>query len=134
MMNPVEDSIVISVPPKAEFLGLVRSFVGSVAAGLRLSVDDIDDLRLALDEAFSFLVALDASASSASLSLLPTEHELIVTVAVDAEVSPWPPDATEETLAWKVMSALVDRLAFERSAEGSPAIVIVKRTLGDTVA
>ena len=133
-MNPVEDSIVISVPPKAEFLGLVRSFAGGVAATLRLSVDDIDDLRLALDEAFSFLVALDANASSAVLSLLPTEHELIVTVALDAEVSPWPPVATEETLAWKVMSALVDRVAFERSAEGSPAIVIVKRTLGDTVA
>lgn len=133
-MNPVEGSVVIIVPPKAEFFGLLRSFAGSVASHLRLSVDDIDDVRLAIDEACSYLVTLDPSASSISLSFQPTEHELIVTVAIDAAVSLWPPVAAEDTLSWKVMSGLVDRVALERSAEGRPGIVIVKRTLDETVA
>ncbi len=132
-MNPVEDPVVITVPPKAEFLGLLRSFAGSVASQLRLSVDDIDDVRLALDEAFSYLVALDPSASSVVLSFLPTERELILTVSIDAVVSPWPPVADEDALSWRVMRGLVDRVALERSAEGRPAIVIVKRTLDATV-
>jgi len=128
-MDPVDASVVITVPPRADYLGLVRSFAGSMAGQLRLSVDDIDDLRLAIDEAFSYLLALDTAASAVVVSFLPAPDELIVTVAMDAQVSPWPPVAVEETLPWKVMSGLVDRVALERSAQGHAAIVIAKRTL-----
>jgi serine/threonine-protein kinase RsbW len=133
-MNPVDGSVVITVPSKADHLGLVRSFAGSVAGRLRLSVDDIDDVRLAIDEAFSYLLTLGSSASTVALSFLPTREELIVTVAIDAAVQSWPPHAAEETLAWKVISGLVDRVALERSSDGRPAIVLVKRTLDATVA
>ncbi len=133
-MNPVDGSVIITVPAKADHLGSVRSFVGSVAGQLRLSVDDIDDVRLAIDEAFSYLLNLSSSASAVTVSFLPTRQELIVTVAIDAASASWPPAATEETLAWKVISGLVDRVALERSSDGRPAIVIVKRTLDATVA
>lgn len=134
MINPADGSVIISLPPKPEFLGPLRSFVGSAAAQLRLSVDDIDDVRLAVDEAFSYLLGIAPSASGVVVSLLPTAQELIITVAIDAAVSPWPPAGVQETLSWKVMSGLVDRVALERSAEDSPSIVIVKRTLDATVA
>lgn len=133
-MDPVDGSVIITVPSRPDYLGLLRSFAGSVAGPLRLSVDDIDDVRLAIDEAFSYLLALDAAASSVVVSFLSAPDELIVTVAIDAPVSPWPPAAVEETLPWRVISGLVDRVALERSADGHAAIVIVKRTLDTPVA
>ena len=134
MINPADDSIVITVPPKPEFLGPVRAFAGSVAAQQRLSVDDIDDVRLAIDKAFSYLLTLGSSASEIVVSFLPTTQELITTVSINATLSRWPPSAVEDTLSWKVISGLVDRVALERSAEGRPSIVIVKRTLDATPA
>jgi serine/threonine-protein kinase RsbW len=135
MVKPADDSIIITVPSKPEFLGPVRAFAGSVAAQLRLSVDDIDDVRLAIDEAFSYLLTLGSSdASEVVVALLPTAQELITTVSIDATQSPWPPSAVEDTLSWKVISGLVDRVALERSTEGRPSIVIVKRTLDATPA
>jgi hypothetical protein len=133
-MDPVDRSIIVTVPPRAEYLGLLRSFAGSVAGQQRLPVDDIDDLRLAIDEAFSYLLTLGATPSAVLLSFLPAPDELIVTVAIDAPVSPWPPAGVEDTLPWKVISGLVDRVALERSVQGHAAIVIVKRTLDTSVA
>jgi len=134
MVTPAEGSVIITVPPKPEFLGPVRSFAGSVASHLRLSVDDIDDVRLAIDEAFSYLLTLGSSPSAVIVSFLPTPQELITTVSIDATVSPWPPVSVADTLAWKVISGLVDRIALERSTEGRPSIVMVKRTLDATPA
>lgn len=134
MTNPTDGSVIISVPSNPEFLGPLRSFVGSVAAQLRLSVDDIDDVRLAVDEAFSYLLSIASSDSPVVLSLLPTAQELITTVSIDASVSAWPPVGVQDTLSWKVISGLVDRVTLQLSAEGRPSIVIVKRTLDATVA
>lgn len=131
-MNPVDGSVIVTVPPRPDYLGLVRAFAGNVAADLRLSVDDIDDVRLAIDEAFSFLLTISSTASAMVLSFLPTAQELIVTVSIDATVSPWPPTAVQDTLSWKILSGLVDRVALEGSADGRPSIVIVKRTLDAT--
>ena len=55
-MHPVPssvpgDTIAISVPARAEFLHVVRTVVGSVAARCNLTIDAIEDLRIAVDEA-----------------------------------------------------------------------------------
>jgi hypothetical protein len=49
--HPRSDAITVTVPARAEFLHLIRSVVASVAARRDLSIDAIEDLRLAVDEA-----------------------------------------------------------------------------------
>ena len=129
MMDPVPGSIVATVPARSEYLGILRSFTGVVAAELALSLDDIDDLRLAIDEAFTYLLSGGTSASGVTVTFVVAPRELIITLGIDADLLPWPPPDAEESLAWKVMSGLVDRVELERAADGRPTVVIVKKML-----
>ena len=100
-MDPASGSIVVSVPAKPDYLGVLRSFAAVVAGELRLSLDDIDDLRLAIDESFTSLVDAAPSATTAVVTFVAAPQELIVTVGVDAGPTLWPPRNAQETLAWK---------------------------------
>lgn len=44
------EHIDLSVPARAEYLALARFHVGTVAARIEMSVDDMDDLNLAVEE------------------------------------------------------------------------------------
>jgi serine/threonine-protein kinase RsbW len=130
MVTPLGvDSVRVSVPARAEFVHVLRSVTAAVAARLPLSLDDVDDLRLAVDEACARLLALPGEPSTFRLDLrtLPDQFEMVA--AVDASTPTWPPTGFEDTLAWRVLGALAENVRFELW-NGAPAIRIVKRTIG----
>ena len=45
------ESVRLSVPARAEFVHVLRSVTAAVASRVPLSLDDVDDLRLAVDAA-----------------------------------------------------------------------------------
>ncbi len=129
-MEAREDrSVSVSVPPRAEFLALLRTVTGGVASRMRLPLDAIDDLRLAVDEAVALLLSKDRTATRVEMRLEPDDVELRATVGTDSPVEPWPPHGFETTLAWQVISGLTDDASIARSERGTPTITIVKRTI-----
>jgi serine/threonine-protein kinase RsbW len=110
---------------------LLRTVTGSVSAHLPLSLDDVDDLRLAVDEACAQLLRLPGEPMVLRLELRPMRGRIEVVLGIDATAM-WPPGGFEETLAWRVLGALADHVRFELW-NGAPAIRFVKRTLGSTV-
>lgn len=124
---PATDAVRLSVPARAEFVHILRAVTGAVASHLPLSLDDVDDLRLAVDEACARLLALNADARSLRLDLRAFPGRLEVVVAADGSAA-WPPGGFEETLSWRVLGALVENVRFELW-NGVPAIRIVKPTL-----
>jgi serine/threonine-protein kinase RsbW len=54
-MSP-SDRIELVVPLRSEFAATVRTLAASVGADLGFSIDEIDDVRLAISEAFAVLV------------------------------------------------------------------------------
>ena len=106
-MHDVE-RVTLEVPPRPEYLHVLRAVVAGVAARLDFSYDGIDDLRIAIDEACAHLLDAAPDATLLSVELLPSEDGLEILVSVDAEASPWPPERLEESLAWQVLSALAD--------------------------
>lgn len=124
-----EDEVRVSVPARPEFVHVLRGVIGAVAGRLPLTLDGVDDLRLAVDEAAAKLLSLPGSPELLRLDLRPMPGRLEVVVAADV-AAPWPPDGIQETLSWKVLQALVESVRFERW-NGVPAIRIVKRTLGN---
>jgi serine/threonine-protein kinase RsbW len=100
--------------------------VAGVAARLDLSVDDIDDLRLLVDEAASALLARRPGADRLTVRVEPKPERL--------EAVTWtsPPDADppslrlEDTLAWQVLTALADEVRVT-AMDGAPAIMFAKR-------
>lgn len=120
------DAIVVSVPPRAEFVHVLRAVTAAVASRLQVPYDAIEDLRLAVDEASARLLMLRAETHVLTLRLEPHADRLEIVVYVDASVTEWPAPGLEETLAWKVLVALVDAVRPEMDRDG-PSIRLVKR-------
>jgi serine/threonine-protein kinase RsbW len=120
-----EHEITVTVPARPDFLHVVRSVMASVAARLDLGYDDIEDLRIAVDEAGAQLLSDGGDATFLSLTITPSGDRLEVVVCTDGDVRDWPPPGIEERLIWQVLSALTDRPSFERY-QGNPAMRLVK--------
>jgi hypothetical protein len=54
--SAVSDRIELIVPMRAEFATTLRTLVASLGADIGFSIDEIDDVRLAISEVFSVLV------------------------------------------------------------------------------
>jgi serine/threonine-protein kinase RsbW len=118
--------VTVRVPAQPDFVHVLRSVVATVAARSNFTYDDIDDLRLAVDEACAQLLALPGPATTLTLDLTPDEGGLIVIATTDAARQAWPPQGAERTLTWQVLSALADETRFEE-IDGSPALRLTKR-------
>jgi serine/threonine-protein kinase RsbW len=128
MRSPLErDAVVVSVPPRAEFVHVLRAVTASVASRVGFAYDEIEDLRLAVDEASARLLLLRTVAGALTLRLEPRAEALELVVGMDASVGEWPVPGLEDTLAWKVLVALVDAVRPETD-RGGPSIRLVKRT------
>ena len=116
--------VTVKVPAQPDFVHVLRSVVATVAARADLTFDEIDDLRLAVDEACAQLLALPATTLTIRLS--PSDDGgLVVVVTTDADVRVWPPAGAERTLTWQVLAALADDARFEQ-VDGKPALRLTK--------
>lgn len=115
------DVVELVVPALAQYVAVVRAATAGLAARLDLTLDRIEDLRIAVDEACTLLVqAADAaSAPDAQLACVFRLDDTALTVDVTGPHAELP----ERTgYAWAVLSALVDSLesGYEDDAEGRP--------------
>ena len=121
------DVVSVTVPARAEYLHVVRTVVGSVAARHHLTIDSIEDLRIAVDEACAQL--LTARGTTVSVKLSANGDGVSVTCSTDAEVAAWPPQGVEHSRAAQGLQGLADAVAGERT-EGGPAVRVGKRSVG----
>ena len=121
-----EHEITVTVPARPDFLHVVRSVMASVAARLDLGYDDIEDLRIAVDEACAQLLSDGGPSSELNLIITPSGDRIEVIVCTDGDVRDWPPPGIEDRLIWQVLNALTDRPSFERY-QGNPAMRLVKK-------
>jgi serine/threonine-protein kinase RsbW len=124
MSSAPSDRISITVPARPEFLHVIRTVVGSVAARHDLTIDAIEDLRIAVDEACAQL--LTARGSAVTVEIVAADGGIQAICCIDAEVVTWPPDGVEHSLAAQVLQGLADTVTWERSPAG-PAVRVGKR-------
>ena len=118
-------SILGSVPARNEFVPVLRGMVSSVGARLDLPYEQIDELRMAVDEACVLLLRL-SRAETLWLHLQPSGESLTAEVGCDTTIAVWPPPTVEESWPWRVIAGLSDEARFDLTDRG-PSIVIVKR-------
>ena len=124
VLSPSGDVVRITVPARAEFLHVVRTVVGSVAARHDLTIDAIEDLRIAVDEACAQLLA--TRGRHVTVAIAGSEEGVETVCTTDAEVDVWPPDGIQHSLAAQVLQGLTDSVAWELSAAG-PSVRVGKR-------
>jgi anti-sigma regulatory factor (Ser/Thr protein kinase) len=115
--NEPDEFLELLVPLRTRYAATVRVLAASLGADAGFSVDEIDDLRLGLDEVFSLLVEHDGS-SVARVRFRLDGAELTVRVSADH-----PPVGVEpDELAANILRTVVDRCTF-----APDAITLVKR-------
>ncbi|MDP9242605.1 MAG: ATP-binding protein [Actinomycetota bacterium] len=123
--------VLVTVPARAEFMQLLRSAVGSIAARLDFTYETIDDLRIAVDEACARILSVPGEPTSLTLRITPMQDRIEVLASTDGKAEDWPPEDFEESLTAKILDALVDEVSFERVGR-SPAVRVVKRATFNT--
>lgn len=118
--------ILVSVPPRVEFVHVVRSVVSGVAARLGFSLDEIEDLTLVADEACATVLEAGAPEGPLRVEVQPEGDVLRIQVRTEGPVDRWPPDLLEESLGWQVLTALADEIGFDLF-DGSPVLTLTRR-------
>jgi len=126
--TPVGDVIELTVPAQTGFLGVVRTATAGLAARLGFTLDEIEDLRIAVDEACVMLLTLggprDPGEATLTCRFMVLDHELAVTVS--ARVSERATLPADQSFAWQVLTAHATAVAGHAS-RGLAAIDLVKR-------
>jgi serine/threonine-protein kinase RsbW len=123
------NEISLSVPARGEFVHVLRSVLAGVAAKLDFSFDEIEDLRLAVDEACAYLLELQDEPEELRLTINPQRSTLEVLATVDGSPSNVKSDGLRATVIWHLLGALTDEARFEE-ADGRPGIRFHKRVAG----
>ncbi len=121
-----DETVRITVPARAEYLHVVRTVVGNVAARRDLTIDAIEDLRIAVDEACAQLLV--ARGRSVTVEIRPEDTGVVTVCTTDADVDVWPPEGIQHTLAAQVLRGLTDSVSWERTPAG-PSVRVGKRGL-----
>ncbi|MEO6885142.1 MAG: ATP-binding protein [Jatrophihabitantaceae bacterium] len=122
--RPDGDVVQIAVPADTGYVATLRLTAASLAARCDLTIDDIEDLRLAVDEACSLLLPHSASPGVFSARFVLAAGELSVAVSIacaDAEVH-----LDREGFAWTVLAALASSVAVDNE-NGRLAVTVTKR-------
>ena len=103
---PGGDAIDVDVPLRTEYAATIRLLVASLGADIGFSIDEIDDLKLAVSEVFTQMVEASGadSARRAHLRLTIDESSLGVHLSVGADASPLALDP----LSAAILSSVVD--------------------------
>ena len=120
------DVVVIKVPPTAAHLAMLRTAVGGIAARDRFTLDQVDDLRMAVEEAATQLLR-HVRSGRIEMAVIPTQTGIEVRLA--AEVSPPSKVIDESSFSWMILRALADDLRVESHQAGTTVVLSKHRLL-----
>jgi serine/threonine-protein kinase RsbW len=115
----------LAVPAEPEYVGLIRSTAAHIAAHADLTIDAIDDLRLAVDEAFAVLIAHKPQSGVVTIQFKIHSKKLDIELTGPAG-SP-PPD--KSSFAWTVLSALVHEVSTHTSPAGLVTLLLTAKVV-----
>jgi serine/threonine-protein kinase RsbW len=105
-------------------LSVLRTATAGLAARLDFTLDEIEDLRIAIDEACAMLLAQAIPGTDLECGFELGADEVTITVAVTAAQARMP---ARDTFAWTVLSALAGSVDSRLGPDNRVAIVLQKR-------
>src|SRR3954453_16108197 len=73
-----DDVVLLTVPADGGYLGVLRTATAGLAARLHFALDEIEDLRIAVDEACAMLLAIATRGAELGCRFAVTEDALTV--------------------------------------------------------
>jgi serine/threonine-protein kinase RsbW len=118
-----QDQVTVRMPADGAYLSVLRTATAGLAARLDFTLDDIEDMRIAVDEACAMLLSQAIPGSSLECSFALSPDDMTITVAVPS-LNPRPP--ASDTFAWTVLSALAGSVEAQVGPGDRLAIVMRK--------
>jgi serine/threonine-protein kinase RsbW len=118
------DVVVLRLPAAGAYLSVLRTATASLASRLDFTIDDIEDLRIAVDEACAMLLVQAVPGAD-----LECRFELTAD-AIQVDVSVLTLDGQEpsrDTFAWTVLTALAGEVDSSRDADDRVTLSLHKR-------
>jgi serine/threonine-protein kinase RsbW len=119
------DVVVITLPADSAYLSVLRTATAGLAARLDFTIDEIEDLRIAVDEACAMLLPQAVPGADITCEFRLEEASIRVGVSVLTVDGEQP---SRDTFAWTVLSALAGDV--DSSADPDKRITITLRKHG----
>jgi serine/threonine-protein kinase RsbW len=119
-----KDHVKVCMPAEGAYLSVLRTATAGLAARLDFTLDEIEDLRIAVDEACAMLLPQAIPGTNLECAFDLGAEEMTITVSV---ISAEPSTPARDTFAWTVLSALAGAVDSRLGPDDQVAIVLRKR-------
>jgi len=123
-LSDVRDVVTVRLPADSAYLSVLRTATAGLAARLDFNLDEIEDLRIAIDEACAMLLAQAVPGTDLTCEFELTDDAMSIAVSVLTVDGRQP---SRDTFAWTVLSSLAGDVDAEVGADDRVTIVLQKR-------
>ncbi|GAB3985264.1 anti-sigma regulatory factor [Actinoallomurus acanthiterrae] len=123
-VSDVRDVVTVRLPADSAYLSVLRTATAGLAARLDFNLDEIEDLRIAIDEACAMLLAQAVPGTDLTCEFQLNDDAMSISVSV-LTVDGLEP--SRDTFAWTVLSSLAGDVDAEVGADDRVTIVMNKR-------
>jgi len=110
-----DDVVVLVVPADGSYLAVLRTATAGLAARLQFTLDEIEDLRIAVDEACAMLLAVAPAGVELTCEFEVTDEALSIMVGVPVQGAAALPG--NQSFSWQVLTALAGEVHAETTGE-----------------
>ena len=125
-MGENHPDVELRIPADSAYLAVLRTATAGLAARLDFTLDDIEDLRIAVDEACAMVLPQARENSDLTCTFDLSASKLTVAVTAECD-SPRPPN--RDGFAWTVLAALTNEVTAE--VDGDRLTVRLARETAD---
>lgn len=122
------DRIALSVPAKTDYAKTVRMTAAALVSRMGMSYDEVDDVRMAAEEAFVYAVDTLPEDSNVTFDFVLDDDELTIEVClgVDADISD---EEVERRTSYAtfILQSVCDRYELVSDPQGNRTLRLVKR-------
>ncbi|SDX96437.1 serine/threonine-protein kinase RsbW [Micromonospora pattaloongensis] len=124
-----DDIVLLTVPADGGYLGVLRTATAGLAARLHFALDEIEDLRIAVDEACAMLLAITRRDAELECRFSVTDTDLTVEVTAPTVSGARLP--AESSFAWKVLTALTTAASATATGDRATIRLLTRRATTD---
>jgi serine/threonine-protein kinase RsbW len=119
----LRDMVTIRLPAASAYLSVLRTATAGLAARLDFTLDEIEDLRIAVDEACAMLLAQAVPGTDLECEFELTGDAMRIAVSVLTVDGREP---SRDTFAWTVLSSLAGEVDAYVGADDKVSVVLQK--------
>jgi serine/threonine-protein kinase RsbW len=117
------DQVTVNMPAEGAYLSVLRTATAGLAARLDFTLDEIEDLRIAVDEACAMLLSQAVPGTSLDCTFTLGRDQMSIAVSVLSQAATPP---ASDSFAWTVLSALAGSVESRVGPGNRLAIVLNK--------